>query len=115
MVTVKSTINFIGQAVPNIIPAVQGDTGRTIVFSLADFTIPTGSTATYYVQKPSGGAVSDSATIEENTVTVELTEQALAEVGDNYLQIRITKDGQTVTSFDVILLVKEFRGTNIGA
>lgn len=115
MVTVKSTINFIGQAVPNIIPMVQGDTGRSIMFSLADFTIPTGSTATYYVQKPSGEAVSDSATIEENAVTVDLTEQALAEPGDCYLQIRIQKDGETVTSFDVILLVKEFRGNNTGA
>lgn len=113
MLTVKSTINISGQSVPNIIPVVQGDTGRTIVFSLADFTIPTGSTARYYVQKPSGNAVYNNATIEDNTVIVDLTAQAIAETGDNYGQVRIEKDGEVVTSFDFILLVKAFRG--IGA
>lgn len=110
MLTVNSTINLAGQAVPNIIPAVQGDTGRVIVFTLADFTIPAGSTATYYVQKPSGEAVYNAATINDNKVTVELTAQSLAETGDNYGQVRILNGEDVVTSFDFILLVKPFRG-----
>lgn len=110
MLTVRSTINVAGQAVPNIIPAVQGDTGRVIVFTLADFTIPSGSTATYYVQKPSGEAVYNSATIDGNKITVELTAQSLAETGDNYGQVRILNGEDVVTSFDFILLVKPFRG-----
>lgn len=110
MLTVNSTINLAGQAVPNIIPAVQGDTGRVIVFTLADFTIPSGSTATYYVQKPSGEAVYNSATIDGNKITVELTAQSLAETGDNYGQVRILNGEDVVTSFDFILLVKPFRG-----
>ena len=110
MITVKSTINIAGQTVPQIIPVVQGDTGRSILFTLADFTIPQGSTATYYVQKPSGEAVYNVATIDGNTVLVELTAQSIIEHGDNYGQVRIENDGEIVTSFDFILLVKPFRG-----
>ena len=62
MLTVRSTINIASQTVPPIIPVVQGDTGRAILFTLADFTIPAGATATYYVQKPSGEAVYNNAT-----------------------------------------------------
>lgn len=110
MLTVRSTINIAGQTVPQIIPVVQGDTGRSILFTLADFTIPQGSTATYYVQKPSGEAVYNVATIDGNTVLVELTAQSIIESGDNYGQVRIENDGEIVTSFDFILLVKPFRG-----
>ena len=110
MLTIQSTINIAGQTVPQIIPVVQGDTGRSILFTLADFTIPQGSTATYYVQKPSGEAVYNAATIDGNTVLVELTAQSIIEHGDNYGQVRIENDGEVVTSFDFILLVKPFRG-----
>ena len=110
MLTVKSTINIASQAAPPIITAVQGDTGRSIEFTVADFTIPEGATATYYIQKPSGNAVYNTATISGNTVTVDLTAQSIAEYGDNFGQIRITKNGEIVTSFDFILLVKAFRG-----
>lgn len=113
MITVNSTINLTNQAVPPIIPVVQGDTGRAIAFTLADFTIPAGATATYYVQKPSGEAVYNSAEISGNTVTVELTAQSIIEVGENNLQVRIILDEAVVTSFDVILMVRPFRG--IGA
>ena len=112
MITVKSIISIAGQTVPQIIPVVQGDTGRSILFTLADFTIPTGATATYYIQKPSGEAVYNSATIEANTVLVNLTAQSIIEQGDNYGQVRVEKDDEVVTSFDFILLVKPFRGIN---
>lgn len=110
MLTVRATINIAGQTVPQIIPVVQGDTGRAILFTLADFTIPTGATANYYIQKPSGLAVYNAGTIDGNTVLVELTAQSIIEEGDNYLQIRILKDDDIVTSFDCILQVKPFRG-----
>lgn len=110
MLTVRSTINIASQTVPPIIPVVQGDTGRAILFTLADFTIPAGATATYYVQKPSGEAVYNNATIDGNNVLVELTAQSIIEKGDNYGQVRIAVGEDIVTSFDFILLVKEFRG-----
>ena len=110
MITTKSKINFSNLSVPPIIPAVQGDTGRVIQFELNDFTIPAGADATYYVQKPSGEAVYNEATISGNNVFVELTAQSIIEVGENYGQVRILVDEEVVTSFDFILLVKTFRG-----
>lgn len=110
MITTKSKINFSNLSVPPIIPVVQGDTGRVIQFELNDFTIPAEATATYYVQKPSGEAVYNEATISGNNVFVELTAQSIIEVGENYGQVRILVDEEVVTSFDFILLVKVFRG-----
>lgn len=110
MITVNSTISIASQTVPPIIPAVQGDTGRSILFTLSDFTIPDGATATYYIQKPSGNAVYNSATISGNTIQCDLTAQALAEALDNFGQVRIFSGGEVVTSFDFILHVAEFRG-----
>lgn len=110
MITVRSTINLAHQSVPNIIPVVQGDTGRAILFTLADFTIPTGATARYFVMKPSGLSVYNDATIDGNTVLVELTAQSIIETGDNYGQVRISVGEDIVTSFDFILHVEQFRG-----
>ena len=113
MITTHITINLTSQVSPQLIQAVQGDTGRSICFKLADFTIPAGAAATYYVQKPSGEAIYNSATISGNEITCELTAQSLAEIGENPMQVRISADGEIVTSFDAILLVRPFRG--IGA
>lgn len=113
MITTHVTINLTSQVSPQLIQAVQGDTGRSICFKLADFTIPAGAAATYYIQKPSGEAIYNSATISGNEITCELTAQSLAELGENPMQVRISADGEIVTSFDAILLVRPFRG--IGA
>lgn len=111
MITTTSTISYERQAVPPIIPVVQGDSGRNVSFTLSDYTIPTGSTANFYIQKPSGAAIYNSATVVSPTnVLVELDAQCLAEYGENYGQIRVINDGEVVTSFDFILLVKPFRG-----
>lgn len=110
MITTHVTINLTSQVSPQLIQAVQGDTGRSICFKIADFTIPAGAAATYYIQKPSGEAIYNSATISGNEITCELTAQSLAEIGENPMQVRISADGEIVTSFDAILLVRPFRG-----
>lgn len=110
MITTNQIINFKSQLVPPCIPVVQGDTGRSIAFEMADYTIPAGATATYYVQKPSGHAVYNAAEITDGKIICNLTAQALAEVGENKLQIRVLKDEEVVTSFTVWLLVHPFEG-----
>lgn len=110
MIVSNYTISFKTLDAPTYIPAVQGDTGRELNFSLADYTIPAGATARYYVQKPSGEAVYNNATITGNTILVELTAQALAEAGYNKGQVRITYDEEVITSFEFILDVTPFRG-----
>lgn len=114
MITVTSAISYERQSVPPIIPMVQGDTGRNISFELTDYTIPTGATATFYIQKPSGLPIYNNATVISATqVVVPLDAQCLAESGENYLQVRILLNGEIVTSFEAILNVRPFRG--IGA
>ena len=110
MLTVKSKIYFVSQAVTPLVSAVQGDNGRSFLFTVADWTFPTGATAEYHIRQPSGTASSGSATIEENKIQVDLSSDDTAEVGDNFGQIRVTADGLTVTSYDFILSVEKFRG-----
>lgn len=113
MITTKVSLQLVDQTVPAIIPVVQGDTGRSIIFEPSDFTIPEGATATYYIQKPSGEAVYNSAEITGNTVVCNLTAQSIIETGENTMQVRIILGEDIVTSFDAILMVRPFRG--IGA
>ena len=111
MVTVNSTLEYKRQIVPPIIPAVQGDTGRNVSFTISDYEIPDDADATFYIQKPSGAAIYNTAEIvSENNILIELDAQCLAEAGENFGQVRILLDGEVVTSFDFILLVKPFRG-----
>lgn len=110
MITTKVSLQLVDQTVPAIIPVVQGDTGRSIIFEPSDFTIPEGATATYYIQKPSGEAVYNSAEITGNTVVCNLTAQSIIETGENNMQVRIILGEDIVTSFDAILMVRPFRG-----
>ena len=95
-----------------VIYVVQGDSARSLQFELKDYTIPTGATVKYYVEKPSGQAVYNSCTVSDNVVTVPLTAQALAETGENKLQVRVEKNSTVITSFTVVLNVKPFGGMN---
>lgn len=70
-----------------------------IVFTFRDYDIPPGSAAQVYVQKPSGKAVYDKATISGNVVTVTVRDQMFAELGVSNLQIRITQGGEKLVSF----------------
>lgn len=113
MIQTKTTVRIKEHGVPPILTAVQGDTGRSVIISLSDMTIPDGSTATVYVAKPSGSAIYNYATIEGDTVVVDMTAQMLAEVGEMPMQVRLENDGVIVTSFSIILKVYPFEG--IGA
>lgn len=70
-----------------------------IVFTFRDYDIPSGSAAQVYVQKPSGKAVYDDASISGNVVTVSVTDQMFAELGVSDLQIRITQGDEKLVSF----------------
>lgn len=111
MITVNSTLSYKRQTVPPLIPVVQGDTGRNVSFGLSDYTIPEEAEATFYIQKPSGAAIYNTAEIvSANQLLVPLDAQCLAEAGENFGQVRILVDDEVITSFDFILLVKPFRG-----
>lgn len=90
------------------IDVVQGDTGIQLVFTLKDFTIPSGSKATLYVQKPSGKFVyqNENITVLANTITIDLENQALTEYGEIPYQVSIENGADTVTTFTGIMIVQ---------
>lgn len=111
MIEQRVTLRYGAQQIPAIVQAVQGDTGRDVIFELADYEIPAGATANYYIDKPDGNAVYNSAEVISSTeILAHLTEQALAAPGRNNGQVRILSDGEVITSFDFVLEVEAFRG-----
>lgn len=111
MITTSVNLSYERQTVPGIVPAVQGDTGRNILFKISDYEIPEDAAAYFYVQKPSGQAVYNGAEITSSSeVLVSLTAQCLAEVGDNHCWLRFTLDDEIITSFECLLQVKAFGG-----
>ena len=111
MITTSVNLSYERQTVPGIVPAVQGDTGRNILFKISDYEIPENAAAYFYVQKPSGQAVYNGAEIiSSSEVLVSLTAQCLAEAGDNHCWLRFTLDDEIITSFECLLQVKPFGG-----
>lgn len=111
MIEQRVTLRYDAQQIPAIVQAVQGDTGRDVIFELADYEIPAGATANYYIDKPDDTAIYNSAEVISSTeIRAHLTEQALAVPGRNNGQVRILSDDEVITSFDFVLEVEAFRG-----
>lgn len=99
-------INVNQYGVQAVVPVVQYDSGRQIIFKIVDADIPSGCAAYIFVRKPSGKSVYDVCTVSDNAVTVTPAKQTFAEYGEVHGQVRISKDEEIVTSFDVIFDVK---------
>lgn len=92
-----------------VIDVVQYDTGIHLVFTVKDFDIPSGATAKLYVQKPSGKFVfqEDGITIVENTILVNLENQAITEHGKVPYQVSITNGSDMITTFTGLMMVEK--------
>ena len=114
------TINYTKDVYIPSIDVVQGDTGRGIVAkiadTIADFSTAIGSlTATLRVQKPNGELGSTTGTVSamgENYIRVifepSTTYAALIDVaGEAKGRIEIANNTEIVSSFDVVLNIKE--------
>lgn len=88
---------------------VQYDTGVQLVVTVTDFEVPTGTTATLYVQKPSGKFVYQETgiTISGNVITVNLENQALTEHGETGYQLRLVNGSDRITTFAGVLNVQK--------
>ena len=95
-----------------VIPVVQYDSGRQIIFNIVDAELPSGCTSNIFIRKPSGKSVYNACTVSGNKVTVTLTNQSLSEYGFNDAQIQIIKGEEVVTSFSFILEVKQSDADN---
>jgi len=91
------------------VDVVQYDTGVELVFSVKDFVIPGGTTATLYVQKPSGKFVyqEKNITVASDTVTVDLENQAITEYGRVGYQVTLKNGSDTVTTFAGLMNVEK--------
>ncbi len=92
-----------------LIDVIQYDTGIQLVFTLKDFTIPSGVTATLYVQKPSGKFVYQESgiTVSGNTVTVSLHNQAITEHGKVPYQVSLKSGSDVITTFTGEMIVEK--------
>ena len=91
----------------NPIHYVRGTDLLPIVFHFRDFSIPSGVTARVFVAKPDGNAVYDSATIEGNDVTVDVTEQMFLVLGMTLMQISIFDGEEELVSFAQPVMVEQ--------
>lgn len=91
----------------NPVPYTRGTDLLPIVFHFRDFTIPSGATARVFIAKPDGNAVYDSATIEGNDVTVDVTEQMFLVLGMTLMQISIFDGEEELVSFAQPVMVEQ--------
>lgn len=91
----------------NPIHYVRGTDLLPIVFRFRDFAIPGSATARVFVAKPDGNAVYDTATIEGNDVTVDVTEQMFLVLGMTLMQISIFDGEEELVSFAQPVMVEQ--------
>lgn len=98
MVNKKIQLDFTEEGLREKIEVVQGDTGRVLICNIIGVNM-TNVSARFYAVKNSGKEIYNNCTVSQNTVTIELTEQTLAEVGIVKCQLDLRKGDQKVQSF----------------
>lgn len=98
MVNKKIQLDFTEEGLREKIEVVQGDTGRVLICNIIGVDM-TNVSARFYAVKDSGKEIYNNCTVSQNTVTIELTEQTLAEVGIVKCQLDLRKGDQKVQSF----------------
>lgn len=93
-------------ALKNSIHYVRGTDLIPIVMRFCDFSIPSGATARIFVGKPDGNAVYTSATIEGNTVTIDVTEQMFVTLGLALMQVSIMDGDEELVTFAQPVMVE---------
>ena len=109
---IMKNISVSHPGVPIKVPAVQGDTGRRILFTVTDMDIPSGSYATIYAKKPSGAEIYNSCSVSQSSsgasvITVDLTSATLEEPGEIPAQIQVVNGEDVVTTFLFWLCVQK--------
>lgn len=105
MVTKTIEIRITEKSITQKINVMQSDSGRSIRCVVCDATIPSASTAKIYAKKPSGKKVYNNCEVSGNDITIDLTTQMLAEIGEVECQIEISQSGERVTSFSFYIVV----------
>lgn len=90
------------------IDCVQNGNSYKIDAIIEGLTLTSGMTAMIFVKKPSGKVVYQVATItpETNSISVKLKNQSVIESGISVAQFQIMEGAETVTTFDIDLVVE---------
>lgn len=105
---IQRDVYVLRDAVKNPIEYVQGTDAIPIIFVVRDFTIPVGSTARVYVEKPSTKAIYNDipGSISGNKITIEVDKQMMAEAGFGAVQVEIRMGEDTFATFEWPLHIK---------
>lgn len=106
MINEKIQLDFTEEGLREKIEVVQGDTGRVLVCNVIGVDM-TNVSARFYAIKKSGKEIYNNCLVAGNKVTIDLTEQALAETGIVKCQLDLRKGSQKVQSFIFNITVTE--------
>lgn len=98
MVNKTIQLDFTKEGLRENVEAVQGDTGRTLLCTITGVDMA-GVSARFYAVKKSGKEIYNNCPVSGNKVTINLTEQTLAETGVVKCQLDLRKGSQKVQSF----------------
>ena len=119
VVTTRSKCNFSEYAVPAVIHAVQGDTGRRLIFEPEDYQIEGSEEVSLFCVRPNGTAYSYAGTCDAatNTITFWLVQGggALTQAGVVSAQIVMTLTSGATKSFKLGIIVEEALGGTASA
>lgn len=106
MINEKIQLDFTEEGLREKIEVVQGDTGRTLTCNIIGVDM-TNVSARFYAIKKSGKEIYNNCLVAGNKVTIDLTEQTLAETGIVKCQLDLRKGSQKVQSFIFNITVTE--------
>lgn len=106
MVNKTIQLDFAAEGLRENVEAVQGDTGRTLLCNITGVDMA-GVSARFYAVKKSGKEIYNNCLVAGNKVTIDLTEQTLAETGIVKCQLDLRKGSQKVQSFIFNITVTE--------
>lgn len=119
VVTTRAKCNFSEYAVPAVIHAVQGDTGRRLIFEPEDYQIEGSEEVSLFCIRPNGTAYSYAGTCDAatNTITFWLVQGggALTQAGVVAAQIVMTLTSGATKSFKLGIIVEEALGGTASA
>lgn len=106
---IKRKIYLLSKKPMKPIEVVQFETGVQLVFEVQDIDLDETATATLFVRKPSGKFVfqEDNVSLTGNTVVIDLHNQAIAEYGKPFFQIKFKKGEEVISTFSGMLTVEK--------
>lgn len=99
---IERDIYVLADRTPVSIPIdyVQGSNLIPIKFNIVDYNLPDGATAKVYVKKPSTKAEFDTATIDGNSVIIDVKDSMFTEKDTHFIQVLINKDDKNLVTFE---------------